>query len=94
MISKALSSETVSCASIATGMALPLVTVILNGVRVLVSVPSETETMMSPLVPTSSSTGIPDNSPEELFKLNHAGKPVTEKVNVSLSASLAVGVKL
>jgi hypothetical protein len=67
-------------------------TVMRNDASVAVApLPSETLMVMSPVVPTSLSAGMPESAPVCTLKLAQAGRPVALKLNVSPLASLAPG---
>ncbi len=56
------------------------------------SLPSDTEIVMLPDVPTFAAAGVPVTAPVLAFRLAQVGRPVAEKLSGSPSASLALGV--
>jgi len=72
-------------------VAVGAVTVIRNGPTVARLTPSETAISISAVVPTSSSAGVPFNSPVHVLKVAHAGVFEISNVKVLLSASETFG---
>ncbi len=73
------------------GASLILVTVMLKGGILAVSMPSETLMTISWVVPGSLSPGVPLSSPVEVSKAAHDGGFVTENVRLSCSLSSLMG---
>src|SRR5690242_5953148 len=64
-----------------------------NAGREALVLPSLTEMTMLDTVPTSRRAGVPESWPRAVSKVAHVGRLAIEKVSVSPSASLAVGLK-